>query len=428
MTTDVRHFRHMKSRIFHSFTAKLAVAFWILTGLAAIWCFWPASVDRGVEIVTDETTSVSESDSGFTIPIEKITVGMRVHAHNPELSDPERETIVEPDWSTFSVLDVEMTKTDGGIVEISLLRSPEWIEQHKPVVGGTVPVASAEFDAMGESKVIAVRAGPEVNNGPGHVVTATFKHLSSEVLDLYVEGNDMPLGTTANHPFWSVDRKRFVEASKLRRGETLRTMFDENLKLRFINKRISKEPVYNFTVFGEHTYFVGDDALLVHNNGGYDGNATRKYKHSDEFLAKQSAFQKYVDRQISKGKKPQLIRAWSKSSGYTAGIERHKANLLAKKQAIQNHHLVTNKMVSALNSVGFNDAQALRKRTDLQYFSSPGGHIGYDSWHRAMDSHMVRYITRQGQSLNEEKLLRHIHEFYQQPEAMRRIPGVDLGY
>ena len=270
MTTDRWHNHRRKSHYIQFFKGKIAVTLCILTVFSAVWNFWPGDFENTAQFVANEANNVSEKSSGFTIPIEKISVGMRVHAHNPELTIIERQKISEPDWSTFTVLDVEMTKIDGGIVEIKLLRSPEWIEQYRPIIGGTIPVASSEFDAMGESKVIAIRDAPQVDEGPGHVVTATFKHLSSEVLDLYVEGNDMPLGTTLSHPFWSVDRQRFVEASKLRHGETLRTMFDEHVKLRFINKRKSQEPVYNVTVYGEHTYFVGDDALLVHNNNGYD--------------------------------------------------------------------------------------------------------------------------------------------------------------
>jgi hypothetical protein len=40
-------------------------------------------------------------------------------------------------------------------------------------------------------------------------------HENAEILDLQIEGSDEPIGTTANHPFWSEDRHQFVAAGDL---------------------------------------------------------------------------------------------------------------------------------------------------------------------------------------------------------------------
>ncbi|MFV0444216.1 MAG: polymorphic toxin-type HINT domain-containing protein, partial [Planctomycetaceae bacterium] len=53
------------------------------------------------------------------------------------------------------------------------------------------------------------------------MVTATYRHQSQRVLDVQIAGNPAPLGTTANHPFWSADRQAFVRADELRVGERL---------------------------------------------------------------------------------------------------------------------------------------------------------------------------------------------------------------
>ena len=56
----------------------------------------------------------------------------------------------------------------------------------------------------------------------GHIVTGTFRHHNAKVVDLYVEGEESPIGTTVNHRFWSEDRWEFVRADSLREGERLR--------------------------------------------------------------------------------------------------------------------------------------------------------------------------------------------------------------
>lgn len=60
--------------------------------------------------------------------------------------------------------------------------------------------------------------------------------------------------------------------------------------------------------------------------------------------------------------------------------------------------------------------------------SSPGGHIGYQRWHIDMDNEMIKFIGRQGRDLTEKQLLRFIHDYYQRPDLINRIPGVDLGF
>jgi hypothetical protein len=93
---------------------------------------------------------------------------------------------------------------------------------------------------------------------------------------------------------------------------------------------------------------------------------------------------------------------------------------------IQLHHLVTNGMVTALENIGFVGARALRDREALQYFSAPGMHVGQERWHLAMDKTMQTFIAANAEVLDESMLLRFIHNYYQNPELSRRIPGVNL--
>jgi Pretoxin HINT domain len=111
-----------------------------------------------------------------------------------------------------------------------------------------------------------------VNSGEGKVVTATFKHSSGNVLDLVVadSGADVhqqkwTIGTTSNHPFWSVDRQEFVQAGSLELNERLQTYSGDTKRVLAKLPRPGPKPVYNIEVFGEHVYYVGQDGLLVHN-------------------------------------------------------------------------------------------------------------------------------------------------------------------
>ena len=67
------------------------------------------------------------------------------------------------------------------------------------------------------------------NSSRGRVVTATFHHSSGDVIDLTLgsepssQGPPETIGTTSNHPFWSVDRQEYVQAGQLDTGERVLT-------------------------------------------------------------------------------------------------------------------------------------------------------------------------------------------------------------
>ena len=195
----------------------------------------------------------------------------------------ERSSRVEPNWSAWSVIDVTIEKRDGGRLDATLLRDPQWMEANRPRVGSTIPMDTPELNAIGKASVLAVRDAAKVDRGPGEVVIATFRHTSSETIDLAVEGMEKPIGTTVNHPIWSVDRAQFIPANELRVGEELQLFDESTVRLTSITPRGPPEPVYNFTVHGEHTYFVGREGLLVHNEQAYGrsfAGSTRSYSEN----------------------------------------------------------------------------------------------------------------------------------------------------
>ena len=140
------------------------------------------------------------------------------------------------------------------------------------LLGLTIQMDLHELGLTGKAIVLDIEACPPVRSGEGRVVTATFHHNSGDVIDLVVadeidQGEHETIGTTSNHPFWSVDRQEYVQAGSLRKGEHLRTIHGDTKRVISKLARPGPEPVYNLEVFGEHTYFVGKDGILVHNNG-----------------------------------------------------------------------------------------------------------------------------------------------------------------
>ncbi len=155
-----------------------------------------------------------------------------------------------------------------------------------------------ELAISGPAVVQDIRNAPFIESGEGSVVTATFRHEGGNVIDLVVSKPDedegqtrlvaasapartttdlltssavdsQVIGTTSNHPFWSVDRQEYVQAGTLQVGERLQSY--EGGTFAVLNKLPKEGPqtVYNLEVYGEHVYYVGEDGLLVHNSKSY---------------------------------------------------------------------------------------------------------------------------------------------------------------
>jgi hypothetical protein len=113
--------------------------------------------------------------------------------------------------------------------------------------------------------------------GDGQVITATFQHSSGDVIDQVWSDdgsrNLESIGTTSNHPFYSIDRGDYVQAGSLQEGERLLTYSGDTKRVVSKLARPGPETVYNLEVFGEHVYFIGHDGVLVHNSDSYGLNA-----------------------------------------------------------------------------------------------------------------------------------------------------------
>ncbi len=163
--------------------------------------------------------------------IDAIRVGQRVLAELPEGVEAdwgEADTEGEPEAVNWRKLTLQAAKADGTFARVELLRSLRWIARHEAREGGTVDISVPECGIAGRAEVLAIGPCPRIPPGPGRVVTGTFAHRSAKIVDVYVEGLSAPIGTTANHPFWSEDRRAFVRADALKPGELLRAILPED--------------------------------------------------------------------------------------------------------------------------------------------------------------------------------------------------------
>ncbi|MCZ8238882.1 MAG: polymorphic toxin-type HINT domain-containing protein [Leptospiraceae bacterium] len=69
-----------------------------------------------------------------------------------------------------------------------------------------------------------------------------------------------------NHPFWVEGKRAWVEARDLKSGDRVLLSNGKEVAISGIRSyNVEATKVYNFEVADNHTYFVGEDGVLVHN-------------------------------------------------------------------------------------------------------------------------------------------------------------------
>ncbi len=246
--------------------------------------FWLAAPETEQQALTAPSTTVPLTHK----KIQEIQPGQWVKAENPaEEDDLEFGRHVDP--ATWKLLTCIAPKLDGTKARVQLLRPELWLSLHQAAVGETIYISVPECGIDGNAQVLEIANCPPIaaNPGPGfQIVTGTFQHEAAQTLDISVEEELKPIGTTPNHPIWSVDREAFVRADSLSVGERLQIL---NGIVRITNStaRGPPEPVYNLEVQVKHTYFVADSGVLVHNGNGTLcplGNARNSKESAEELI------------------------------------------------------------------------------------------------------------------------------------------------
>jgi len=106
---------------------------------------------------------------------------------------------------------------------------------------------------------------PPKDLSPQTVSSKELEALSSQVN----EGKCGSVFVTAEHPYYVVNKSKFVPVKDLEIGDRFRDFKGDELefhgKRRFISKPSDPFKVYNFEVANQHTYFAGKESVLVHN-------------------------------------------------------------------------------------------------------------------------------------------------------------------
>ena len=84
-----------------------------------------------------------------------------------------------------------------------LWRGMEWIEDYGAHVGGTVLLDLPEMAAAGPAEVLAIDEWPQINPGPGQLITGAFHHTAAGICNLQVASEREAPGVKGTHPFWS---------------------------------------------------------------------------------------------------------------------------------------------------------------------------------------------------------------------------------
>jgi hypothetical protein len=266
MTNETRLQRSLIAVSSLPLLAGIAIAIWLLAGGGG-------PIGPSFELSQSETKTIARIAAAQSrVPtttirnIEDVRVGDRVLADNPELSDADRN-VPDPDPETWRKLELAMRRENGYRLDITLIRSLDWIEDRRAVPGAKVALDIPEMEAYGYATVSTIAPCPPIKPGPGSVVIGTYRHTSGDTLNIGVSGLDEPIGATADHPFWSHDRQQFIETGKLQIGEKVVSYDQKTYEITSITRRGPPEPVYNLEVHAESVYYVSELGILVHNYG-----------------------------------------------------------------------------------------------------------------------------------------------------------------
>ena len=105
-------------------------------------------------------------------------------------------------------------------------------------------------------------------------IVRVFKRPPTRIFEVEIAGHT--LRTTAKHRFY-VRHRGWIEAGELIPGDQVQTPTKEYLKVTRAEQTNNFEPVFNFEVDHDHTYFVAlaenGPAVLVHNDGACGGGS-----------------------------------------------------------------------------------------------------------------------------------------------------------
>ena len=267
MLRKIRGYEHGMFEFMMDFTWDRDVG--VLFSMVGGTFFARACFEEGTLVWTDEGP----------VPIEQLGLGDEVLSRpDPELEPGAAfEVPIEP--GSLSLVRLRYDHADGSTTTIETLRPASLVAAQGLAAGRTLPITVLELGIAGEAKVLGVEAYAAPVRADVPVVTTRFVTDAAAVVDLYLEGQERPIGVTPNHRVYSLDRGAgggWVEAGALRAGERLGSAAPDaageavgedagSVVVARIDPREGRVAVYNLEVSRYHTYFVGDHGVWVHN-------------------------------------------------------------------------------------------------------------------------------------------------------------------
>ena len=115
-------------------------------------------------------------------------------------------------------------------------------------------------------------------------VVETYINETYELTHVFVNGEEIV--STPSHPFYS-PVKGWTDACQLRAGDILILVNGEYVVVEKVQHEIFESPgkVYNFQVEDDHTYYVSNAGVLVHNKcGSNHGNSLSTTKRNELYV------------------------------------------------------------------------------------------------------------------------------------------------
>ena len=211
-------------------------------------------------------TDVSET----SVAIQDVQLGQRISTENPKPDEIEYAAANDGcvGWKTVSM---EVRHASGAVVDVELMRSPNWIERNRLQVGKWFSFELTEIEVEGRGFVRSIVDAPDVPPGPGAVVTGRFTtRLAADLVCLTLEDGTQ-LSGTRKHPVWAPDEGDWRGLGDFQAGQCVLTR-DGLRVVVSVESLPDAAPVYNIEVAGQHVYQVTELGILVHNAGGWDCN------------------------------------------------------------------------------------------------------------------------------------------------------------
>lgn len=178
-------------------------------------------------------------------------------------SNPLRDTVFRGNQGAYDTGLVLTSMATGGMLQMAAQSPGVCFAAGTLVLTESGRVAIEDIEA-GD---VVWAENPETGEKGLKEVVQTFKNETEELVHVCVNGEKIV--TTPEHPFY-VPKKGWVVAYQLRAGDILVLQSGEYVAVEMIQHEILETPVtvYNFEVEDWHTYYVGNSAILGHNDCG----------------------------------------------------------------------------------------------------------------------------------------------------------------